>query len=329
MLNSKIEKIPQILAGCKLKFYLYVFLLPACMQMSARSLAQFFQVKKNNGEIEVSENNHKILFYQYLPKSSKSLNGQYERAGYIHPLYNLNGKIITEDFPEDHPYHHGIFWAWHQVIINDKKIADGWVYDNLFFQPHKINVKNNKKNVIIKSEMYWKSVFRNHNAEPILKEKTLIKIYAKQKNYRVINFDIFLKPIVDNLKIGGSDDAKGYGGFCLRLKLPPDITFESDGQTVLPQENAVLAGKWMNFTGSFGDEKRRSGILIFNHSANPGQQNKWILRNSNSMQNVPYPGSIAVLLPKKGLRLQHIIIVHDGTMDNVQIRELYAEYCDN
>ena len=54
----------------------------------------------------------KILFYQRKPKSH---HGKFQRANYIHPLYDLEGNVLTEDFPSDHRHHRGIFWAWHQV----------------------------------------------------------------------------------------------------------------------------------------------------------------------------------------------------------------------
>ena len=77
------------------------------------------QTVRSNDGVEILENGKKVLFYQVRPKSV--------RAGFIHPLYDLNEKILTDDAPEDHPYHRGIFWAWHQIILNDKNIADGWV----------------------------------------------------------------------------------------------------------------------------------------------------------------------------------------------------------
>jgi hypothetical protein len=39
---------------------------------------------------------------------------------------NVNGNILTEDFPKDHLHHRGVFWAWHQVLIGDKKMGDAW-----------------------------------------------------------------------------------------------------------------------------------------------------------------------------------------------------------
>src|SRR5690606_35015868 len=90
--------------------------------------AQDFTVKDTEAGIEIREGDQKVLFYQ---KSPKSLNGQYERANYVHPLYGLHEEILTEDFPEDHLHQRGIFWTWHQIVVNGKKIADGWTCENI------------------------------------------------------------------------------------------------------------------------------------------------------------------------------------------------------
>jgi hypothetical protein len=34
------------------------------------------------------------------------------RAGYIHPVFTPSGRIVTDDYPDDHPHQHGIFFAW-------------------------------------------------------------------------------------------------------------------------------------------------------------------------------------------------------------------------
>jgi hypothetical protein len=36
----------------------------------------------------------------------------FRRAGYIHPVYTPGGRIVTDDYPEDHRHQHGVFFAW-------------------------------------------------------------------------------------------------------------------------------------------------------------------------------------------------------------------------
>ena len=289
-----------------------------------QSFAQRFTTTKTHEGIEISENGKRILFYQQVPKS---LNGKYARGGYVHPLYSLNEKVLTEDFPEDHPYHHGIFWAWHQFILNNKSIADGWTYENLYWKPIELKIENKRKSITLHSEMIWQSMLENNKLTGVIKENTTITVRASSVKYRVIDFDILLAPLVDSLKLGGSDDTKGYGGFCLRLKLPADISFFSKGSIITPKETTVEAGPWMDFTGSFdGASFPKSGIAVFCKEPAPGDSQPWILRKEGSMQNVPFPGRTPVTLPRKGWRLQYRLVIHNGEIDNDELRKLYQEY---
>ena len=285
---------------------------------------QHFTTIKSDEGIEILENHKKVLFYQVRPKS---VDGKYERAGFIHPLYSFNEKSLTEDMPKDHPYHRGIFWAWHQIIWNNKQIADGWISQNISWEPSKITTQKKRKSITLRSEMLWKSALDDNGLKAIVREQTRIRVYRSTSQSRIIDFDIRLFALQDSLKIGGSDDEKGYGGFCLRLKLPEDISFVSGDTELTPLETAVHAGPWMNFTGSFdGKDARKIGIAVFCDNSNPGFLGQWILRKKESIQNIVYPGRTPVALSKNGLRLRYRLVIHDPNIERGDLENLYKEY---
>jgi hypothetical protein len=83
----------------------------------------------------VRSESQKVKKIEYYPISGVYLDGYYKsnpavgrdgkvtsaiwaipRSDYIHPLYGLNGEMLTNDWPDaDHPHHRGIFWAWLEV----------------------------------------------------------------------------------------------------------------------------------------------------------------------------------------------------------------------
>ena len=278
--------------------------------------AQHFSYKKTPEGIEVSEKNKAVLFFQTKPKT---VDGKYERAGYVHPLYDLRGNVLTEDMPEDHPYHRGIFWAWHQIVVDGKNVADGWTSDNISFTPGKMQVTKSGKNIIITSQLVWKITDSGKAAVNIINETSRINIFKAEEHYRVIDFNIFLKPVVKDIRLGVSDDPKGYGGFCVRLKLPDNIQFISGDSAVEPRETAVRAEPWMDF------KMDSAGVAVFGYK-DDGAEHPWILRKSKSMQNVPYPGRTPVTVPAEGLKLNYRIVVHDEQLQAGDIQMLYAEY---
>jgi hypothetical protein len=302
----------------------FLFIFSCYFVISTEVYSQHFATIKSIEGIEIRENGKKVLFYQVKPKS---VDGQYERAGFVHPLYDLNEKILTDDMPVDHPYHRGVFWAWHQIILNEKNIADGWMSEHISWKPISVEVKKRKERITLESQLIWNVELANNIKKAIVREKTRITVFKATPRYRILDFDIHLIALEDNLKIGGSDDLKGYGGFCLRLKLPADLSFVSQNKIIIPQETPVLAGPWMDFTGSFeGESLPKTGVVVFGYSSGSGQQYPWILRSVTSMQNVPYPGRTPIELSKKGLRLKYRIIVHNGEMSNEEIEKLYRLY---
>jgi hypothetical protein len=285
---------------------------------------QHLNALKTSDGIEISEGKSKVLFYQIQPKS---LDGKYERTNYIHPLYSLSGNILTEDFPADHPHHHGVFWSWHQILYQDKPIADGWMSENVSWEVADSDIKRERTSIALNNEVLWKSALTGGQKEGIVKENSSIIIHSAKEQYRIIDFDIMLRALKDNLKIGGSDDAKGYGGFSLRFILPNDIRFFGGDQEVMAQELSVPAGPWLDFYGSFdGQNLPESGVAVFSHPSNPGHPQPWILRKEKSMQNPAFPGRVPVELSKGGLRFQYRVVIHRKDINREDIERLYEEY---
>lgn len=306
----------------RLNKHLYILFPTLLLHMS--TIGQLFTANKTEQGIEILEKGKKVLFFQVKPTD---FNGKYERSGYVHPLYDLNENIITDDRPADHPYHNGIFWAWHQVLLNDDSVGDGWTSENIAYVPVNATVKSNKKKAVIESSLLWKTTTKPQQELSLVKQQTKITIHKSQPGYRIFDFDVQLFALQDNLKIGGSEDPKGYGGFCLRLKLPDNISFVSGNSQIEPQETPVNAGPWMTFKGSLaGKPGQASGVTIFGYTGNNGEPYPWILRKVTSMQNVPYPGRTPVLLSKKGLRLHYRVVVHNSDLTYDDIEKLYKEY---
>ena len=94
---------------------------------SSGSADQGFTFKESPQGVELSENGNPVFFYQKEPKSA---NGEYHFNHYLHPLYSVNGDTLTEEFPDDHLHHRGVFWAWHQIYVGEKSLGDGWMMEN-------------------------------------------------------------------------------------------------------------------------------------------------------------------------------------------------------
>lgn len=260
-----------------------------------------------------------ICFYQ---KTVKSKDDAFSRCNYIHPLYSLSGSRMTEDFPADHLHQRGVFWAWHQILIDGKQVSDGWELKNFKQQIADIEFRKMNETGIFNATVEWLSPEWKSGEKAYLKEETQVMFYPKTGNYRRIDFNIKLKALTDRLAIGGSDDEKGYGGFSVRMVQPDDLTFNSGNDLVEPQNTAVSADNFMNISGSF-DKKGQSGIVIWSSLQNPAPNTEWILRKKGSMQNAVYPGRKPVPIPfDEPLILKYSLIVYDGELTKRQIQKV-------
>ncbi len=285
--------------------------------LSFTGYAQINMLVKEGGFLFL-DGNDSICFYQ---KSPKDRGGEYSRNNYIHPLFGPDGTRLTEDFPADHLHHRGVFWAWHQILIRDKPVSDGWELKNFVQQVTSFEFRLQKGNGLITSVVDWESPEWKDGSEPYLREVTKIMIHRRTGNYRRFDFEIKLKALTDHLSIGGSDDEKGYSGFSVRLKLPADVTFSGENGPVEPTNTAVEAGSTMNVNGSFLKGGQKGGVVIQSNPQNPAPSASWILRKKASMQNAAFPGRKPVSIPfDEPLVLKYSLLVYQGEMNPKKIK---------
>lgn len=288
--------------------------------LSLAGAAQGIQINETDDGLLVTENEKNVLFYQKTPKSHK---GEYERCHYIHPLWGLNGGILTEDFPDDHLHHRGIFWAWHQIWIDGQRIGDPWEIKEFEQEVVDLNFHNGEDGSgHIETSVHWKSPGWKDAKEPYIKENTIISIHPGTDHYRRIDFRIRLRATVENLNIGGAENEKGYGGFSVRMVLPDNVRFSGPGGNVQPQNTPVRSPGYINISGSLEKQDKTSGILIVDDPQNPGYPQEWILRNKRSMQNAVYPGQEPVSISMEdALELKYSLIIYTGEPSSYTIEK--------
>lgn len=320
------------LAKTKFKTTAKWLLLFCSISTTTISTAQAVQVKINSESAYFTEGKNPILRYQI---AQKSVDGAAVYANFIHPFYGLDGTILSENTPSDHPHHRGIFWAWHQLYIGDKRIGDGWERKDIHWEVVSVKeLKKQKGAKTIQATIEWKSPLWLDSKgveKAIVQEITTIKVYPKKDRYRQIELSISLRALVPNMRIGGSEDAKGYGGFSPRIRLSKDITFTGEEGKIEPHNLPVKADGWLDISGSIGKNESLAGLTILCHPENPGFPNPWILRSARSMQNAvyPHPGAIPVPLSEtKPTVLRYSLLVHEGDASTLDIKPIYADYAN-
>lgn len=289
----------------------------------------FSVVTSEEGALVV-DSGRKVLFFQQKPKSLK---GEYERAGYVHPLWDLDGNVLTEDFPADHKHHRGIFWAWHQLSVGGNRIGDPWVCKNFLSDVREIEpALLDNGTVSLRVLSHWKSpLWKDEDGlrKTIAEEKTQIIIHPVRDNARAIDFTISLLAVEKDVRIGGSEDVKGYGGFCTRLRLPDGLTFRLKSGLAEPLRTSVNESPWLDMTAAWGEDKQLSGVSVLTHPTTVGFPQRWILRQKSSMQNPVFPGRETVAVPndpEKPLLFRYRLVLHKGEVQPKVVNAWQSEF---
>jgi len=277
------------------------------------SFSQPITMQTEKDGVWIKDRDQKVFFYQ---KSPKSLDGKYSRSNYLHPVFGLDGEILTEDFPADHFHHRGIFWTWHQLWKDNLRLGDPWMCENFSQEVTAIRLSEGKQSTgLLEVKVLWKSSLwlKNDIQSAVISETTKITVFPVKHDCRRIDFCIELKALEDGIRLGGSEDEKGYSGFSVRIPLVPGMKFTSGGAEVVPQNLALTAGPEMDISGRVGEGDKLAGIMMVCHPSNPDFPQKWIIRKEKSMQNCAWPGNTTVgIKVSEPLVLNYSVIIHRG-----------------
>ncbi|MDO8295596.1 MAG: PmoA family protein [Caulobacter sp.] len=255
--------------------------------------------------VTITDNDQPVLFYRTKAADPADPG----RLNYVHPLYAPDGVILTEDRPAVLPEQRGVFWGWRQVRLDGRAVADGWFMKGLTFFVRQTNFDGERGGAgVLTLRVDW-IVNSGPELAFVAREVTKVRIQPLKAGARRIDFDTTITPLVDGLSLGGSDDAKGYGGFSVRLVAADRLVFGSAGKAVAPAVTPVTAGSAMGFSwpGQPGLSKWAVGLAC---KVDGRPISLWILRREASMQNCVWPGRVPVALPKdRPLRLQSTLII--------------------
>jgi hypothetical protein len=245
-----------------------------------------------------------------------------ERSDYLHPVYGLNGEVLTDDYPE-HPHHRGLWLSWPVVRWKDR-VADLWAVCDVWARPEKIEaIKTSPKMALLKAVNFWK--FGVEEQHPIVREAMTLRVYpttGSDERGRVFDIDVTLTALEDGVAIGGRPKG-GYGGMTYRA-LP------AKNQEIAPfvaDESADPRGAWCRYSADFPGSKTRTSLVLFQHASNPGYPTAHnVYANINCFMPA-FPGDAEYPLPKgKPVTLKHRVWIVEGVPSQQELQEAWAGY---
>jgi len=279
-----------------------------------------------DGDAPVMTYNHGVIIAQDLPEKDFRRG----RGCYIHPLWGLNGEVLTDDFPKDHPHHHGIFWGWPYIGVGGKEY-DMWVGRDI--QPKFVRWLHRETGpvaAVLAVENGWFTADAK-----IMVERLWMTAYKAAGDTRAIDLDFTWIPVDKPVSLRGRA-GKSYGGLTLRLNVwprrdslvtYPDGVAKFEGNSIASPtdlENKPLA--WADITTEIPGAPGRSGAAVLIPPDHPNYPPSWLTRCYGPLC-VGWPGVEAKTFePGTPFHAGYRILVHKGQLGVEQLKAIYDAY---
>ncbi len=234
--------------------------------------------------------------------------GRYRRSCYLHPVHDLDGTILTDDFPRDHFHHRGLSWAWPRVEVAGKR-HDMWSIGPLKHRFVKVlGEQAGPVCAVLRVADEWAL-----NGQALVDETIEFCVWRAGQMGRAIDVYWTLTARGAPVTIGGRlNESKGYGGFNIRFAPRRDtVVFGPNGRQPGVVNRVRMA--WSDLSARFVPKSDRvSGVAIFDCPGNPGFPSGWSNRSYGYLCPA-WPGlGHFVLEPGRPLRLRFRVWIHRG-----------------
>ena len=268
--------------------------------------------------------NHGVITGNHVPKNE----GRRRRAAYVHPIWGLDGELLTDDFPRDHYHHHGLFWSWPNVSIGGRDY-DIWQGVNIRHKFVKwLDRRTGPAAAVLGVENGWFVGQRK-----VMIERVWLRVFKAGDDSQAIDIHLIWIPVDRPVSLLGAA-GKSYGGLTMRYnigpKSKPTITCPSG---VEKEDLKVTRLPWADMTAFFPRDGEkisktttRSGATVMIAPDHPDYPPTWLTRHYGILC-VGWPGVESKTFPAgKPFSLSYRVRIHKGTLDAGQIGAAYEDY---
>lgn len=279
-----------------------------------------FVFQEENDYITLFEGSTPIFRYvrgEILPRGAPE---DRRRSTYVHPLYSLDGKPLSEDGPRDHWHHRGMSWMWPNVTF-DGVTKDLWTLKGIHQHYEKHESQADTDRAILKVINYWEE---DSTKRRILDETVTLIAYKADAAGRIIDFELCLSARDVPVTLGTS--ARGYGGLQIRFG-PRKDTIITTSKGIIDKDTDRLRLTWADLSARFNESNEFDGIAIFDNKQNPHFPSGWTLRPYGVLNPAFTSTSTDYTIePEKPLTLRYRIYVHRGKADAEQLNRMFDRY---
>jgi hypothetical protein len=260
-----------------------------------------------------------VLVYNHGVISRPGVPVDRARSTYVHPLYGLDGEVLSDDFPKDHYHHRGLFWGWPHVISAGKEY-DLWMLKGIEQRFEKwLGREADAKGATLALENGWYV-----GDKKVMEEKVRLRVGPVEGKGRAIDVDLSLKPTAEPVALRGAE-GKSYGGITFRIA--------PGTNTVITIPSGVTAGDlpitnlaWADLSRRLEGRTESSGVAIFISPKHPDFPPEWLTRHYGVLC-VGWPGVKQQTIPVgQQVNLSYRVWLHRGRVSPAEIAAAYAAW---
>lgn len=241
------------------------------------------------------------------------------RSTYFHPVYGLDGEVLTDDFPADHYHHRGLFWAWPHVEVGGKEY-DLWMLRGVEHRFEKWLAREaTGEQAVLSLQNGWYVGPRR-----VLEERVTVTVHPADERARAVDLQFAWTPVDRAVTLAGAE-GKSYGGLTLRFAPRTNTVITTpvgDDSEDLPMTRLA----WADLTAQFVGAPGPSGAAILVKETHPDFPPMWLTRHYGVLC-LGWPGvDPHTLAPGETARCEYRVWIHRGAATAEALRAAYREY---
>jgi hypothetical protein len=267
------------------------------------------------------ENGRPVFVYNHGVLTNAAAPTDRARSTYVHPLYGLDGEVLTDDFPKDHYHHRGLFWAWPHVKVGERHY-DLWMY------PGGTNIQQRFERWLERSAATDRAILAVKNGwyvgnRKVMEEEARFSVLPATDDGRAMDVRFKWRATTEPVTLSGAE-GKSYGGLTMRyapgtntvIAIPAGRTSEDLYMTNLP---------WTSLSRQWPDG-RVSGAALFVAPDHPDFPPQWLTRHYGVLC-LGWPGiTPKTLAPGETWEAAYRVFTFRGEADTAQLNRAYDAY---
>jgi hypothetical protein len=254
---------------------------------------------------------------------------------FVHPVRTPGGVELTRDAPQDHPWHHAL---WFTIkFVNEENFWEEYdAYGVLRHIDEPLIDESDDGHVSFSGELRW--IRPDRETVALTEHRRITHVPLDRDDAYAIDFETSLVPATDVVFDRTPFTTwGGYGGLALRGRGDwHDTTLLlSDGR----RADRVIGepAEWCDLSGLVGEADEPAGMTFFDDPANPRHPVPWYASTRaatygdegwSNFLNAAFLFHEGLAVPAgEALSFRYRVVVHDGVWTLAEIAAEYAGFC--